>query len=402
MTRFSDIVEFRKDLFFGGAVDLDWFAKDPAKRDKAASHFVFHGPEYFGVGEQDKTGGGDYSLIDTATMTREIVDRVDPRNENAEPISLAIAGYGAGKSHFALTLSTLLAEPHGEAAGEILDNIEKADAEIGNSVRIALEARKFPVLVIPVNGMNNFDLADELSKQVLLRLRSQGLDTRPVEDLWPRFQVAKAFVDRNFALWKEKFFETFGPDASAEKISAGLEGRDEVCFKKVNAIYEHANGLPIHATGAESPKQLLETVCKHYCGDDGPFLSVLVLFDEFGRYLEFAVEKPHIAGDAAIQQIFEGMHENSERCSMLCTIQYELKTYISRVSHERKNTIPRFVGRYDASKKYYLSSNLETLFAHLIQKKDPDFISSCVSRTDWERERLDILGWTGGARMDAV
>ncbi len=403
MTVLSDVVDFRRDLFFGGAVDIDWFRKDPKKSDKAAANFVFHGPDYFGVSESDKVGGKDYSLMDTATLTREIIDGMDANGDGSDPIALAIAAYGAGKSHYALTLATLFSDPTGPTSRSILDNLEKAHREIGKQIRQRVESWTHPALVLPVNGMNNFDLADELSRRVLQELRAKGLDTGPVDDLWPRFQKAAAFVERGFSLWKEKFVEAFGPDVAESAVIERLQTRDEVCFKKVNAIYENANGFPIHAPGAESPKQLLETVCKHYCGENGPFGSVFILFDEFGRYLEFAVEKPHIAGDAALQQIFEGVQENADRCFMFCTIQYELKAYIKRVSPDLHNTIIRFVGRYDsASKKYYLSTNLETLFAHLIEKKAPDRIADLVSEQDCKTAQDALLKWAPEGRIDGI
>ncbi|QTA78327.1 Uncharacterized protein dnl_05480 [Desulfonema limicola] len=90
---------------------------------------------------------------------------------------------------------------------------------------------------------------------------------------------------------------------------------------------------------------------------------ILILFDEFGRYLQFASEKPHIAGDAALQQLYEGVQDNAEKCFLLCFVQYELKAYISRVSNEKKSTINRFIGRYETGKKYYLSTNVETRHA---------------------------------------
>lgn len=402
LPKLSNIVGFRKDLFFGGAIDVDWFEKDKEKRDKAAANFVFHGPEYFGLSDEDKKGGKGYDLIDTVSLANEIIKNTEPQYEDKNPISLAIASYGAGKSHFIITLATLLSDPKSSTSHLILDNLKKADSNAGKSIEKKLKDWKHPILVVPINGMNNFDLADELSKQVLIQLRGKNLDTSAIEDLYPRFQIAIAFVERNFELWKEKFFESFDPGIRADDIIEQLKIRDEVSFKKVNIIYENANGYPIHATGAESPKQLLETVCQHYCGENGPFQSILILFDEFGRYLEFAVEKPHIAGDAALQQIFEGVHENSDLCSMLCTIQYELKTYISRVSPEHQNTITRFVGRYDASKKYYVSSNLETLFAHLIDKKEPDFISKCVPKNDLKNEQEAILSRTPEGQLDSI
>ena len=40
--------------------------------------------------------------------------------------------------------------------------------------------------------------------------------------------------------------------------------------------------------------------------------------------------------------------------------------------------ISRYVGRYENSEKFYLSSNFETILANLIEKKDDDaFMSLC-------------------------
>lgn len=38
-------------------------------------------------------------------------------------------------------------------------------------------------------------------------------------------------------------------------------------------------------------------------------------------------------------------------------------------SIDQTKNISRYIGRYDASDKYYISSNLETVFANLIQRK---------------------------------
>ncbi|MCP4405638.1 MAG: hypothetical protein GY801_51085 [bacterium] len=46
MKKIADIVDFRRDLFFDGAVQIGWFETDSARRDLAASHFVFHDPQH--------------------------------------------------------------------------------------------------------------------------------------------------------------------------------------------------------------------------------------------------------------------------------------------------------------------------------------------------------------------
>lgn len=47
-------------------------------------------------------------------------------------------------------------------------------------------------------------------------------------------------------------------------------------------------------------------------------------------------------------------------------IQYELEAYLSHI--DKTSNVIRYVGRYSASEKYYLSSNFETILANLLEK----------------------------------
>lgn len=92
----GDIIAFRKDLYFEGAVQADWFYS-PDKSAKVAENFVFHGKDYFGV---ESSGKG--KTIDTVDFVRTLAHKLE--DENANPLSLAIADYGTGKSHLSVTL----------------------------------------------------------------------------------------------------------------------------------------------------------------------------------------------------------------------------------------------------------------------------------------------------------
>lgn len=46
--KLQDVVRFRKDLLFDGAVQVGWFDDNPSLASRAAEHFVFHGPSYRG------------------------------------------------------------------------------------------------------------------------------------------------------------------------------------------------------------------------------------------------------------------------------------------------------------------------------------------------------------------
>ena len=97
----GNILEFRKDLYFEGAVQADWFYS-PERAAKVAENFVFHGNQYFGIEDQ---GVGNKKRIDTISLVEELVTKLNDERSNA--LSLAIADYGTGKSHLAVTLAQL-------------------------------------------------------------------------------------------------------------------------------------------------------------------------------------------------------------------------------------------------------------------------------------------------------
>lgn len=406
MPKLSDIISFRRDLFFDGAVQIKWFETDPERRDKAAANFVFHGADYHGVSKEDSEHSDSFSLTDTVSFVNEIIHSLNPETENKIPFALSIAGWGTGKSHLGLALATLFSDTQSSVSEKILSNIEAADPSLGYQIRKQLGEWEYPALVIPINGMEDFSLSAELNRQIIRRLKDFNLDTAPVEELTPRFKIAETFVERNFDLRAQAFADRFGPEKTAADILFQLQAHDDLTYQHVNEIFEIANGYPIRSMGQESPQQLIQTVCENYCGDEGPFQSLLILFDEFGRYLEFAAERPHVAGDAALQQLLEGVQTNSERCFLLCFIQYELKAYLSRLSHESRITTNRYIGRYDSARKFYLSTNLETLFAHLIQKKDktflPDYLRFSETGQQWEELQQLIRRWFPRSEQHAV
>ena len=373
----NELIHFRSDLFFGGAVQLDWHESDRERAEFAAQNFVFHGPKYHGVVEKDNSGKN--KLIDTATFTKRLLDTV-VNNEKEEPISLAIAGYGSGKSHLGLTLATLLSTQNLEVKNKIISNIKSSDSEISLLIENTLKEVHKPFLVIIINGMKNFNLASELSRQSLSLIKQYNLDTKPLEDLWPRFKIANSFCQRNFDVRKDLFNKYFDNDESLELIKQLLELHDETIYEKVNKVYYQIVGSYINAQGQESPQDLIQTLSDSYCGHDNKFYGLTIFFDEFGRYLEFAAEKPQVAGDAAIQQLFEAIQNNKSTSSIVCFNQYELRTYLSRMSSDLQVTLQRYITRFDSAKKYYLSTNLETLFAHLIEKTDSSKITKYLSQ----------------------
>ncbi len=364
----KDVVRFNFDRLFNGAVDVDWLLSDPQKASRAASAFVFHGPSYHGVSQKDVIGTG-HALIDSASFFQTVIDNLVSEQEH--PFSLAIAGFGSGKSHMAVALSQLLETPDTSLRNELLANIRVADESIAKHLVETLPVISQKVLVITINGMNNFDLAAEVLLQVRRKFENQGISCEALDSLRKRFHnAAKVLQNLESSLLAPLLSDLDLPSnlAVIEKLSIF----DEVVYARVHDFLSTL-GIPLIAIGDETIKDILTLLADKYVGDDKPFKKILIVFDEFGHYTEFATTHSQIAGNGALQHLFEGVQENADKISFIGFIQYELKAYEQRLSSDYKNEIRRFITRFQGAEKYYLSINLETLIASLLIKDKKAF-----------------------------
>jgi len=385
-TVLQDIVRFREDRLFDGAIDVEWLIEDRDKARRAAEAFVFHGPAYHGVSQQDVGTEHGHKLVDSATFVQKIIQRSNGAEDR--PFTLAIAGYGTGKSHLAVTLAILLSEPAGESADKILANIEAADASIGKSVRRDLRELGGPALVVSLNGMSNFEMASEFTRQIMHQLHIGGVDSRALDELRPRFKMAANLVQYMPATESTTLSSQCGVSAKDDLIEK-LKQHDEVVYGKVYEYFAE-KGIPIKAIGDETVKDVLETVCQEYCGEGKPFRRVVVLFDEFGRYAEFATVRSQVAGSGVLQHLFEGIQSNSLKATFVGFIQFDLNTYVQRMAQEFRNEILRVSTRYQSADKAYLSINLETLIANLLEKEDPDTLSAHFDSSQSRQHSVEI------------
>ena len=365
--RLKEIVRFRGERLFQGAVSIDWFGTDAARTKAASEAFVFHGPAYHGVQQEDVGESHGHRLVDTANFARSIVRRCYGLEDR--PFTLAIAGYGTGKSHLGLTLATLLESPSSETAQGVLASLGSADEAIAADVRATMNAARQPCLVVPLNGMQNFDLTSEFTRQVVRALKKAGCDIKPIESLRPRFAQAASLIRMSNAEVQSRLLTACDAD-SVESVMERLEAQDELIYKSVHGFFE-AEGMAIQALAGESTRDVVDVVVREYCGYGKPFRSLLVLFDEFGRYTEFATERSQIAGSGALQDLFEAVQANAGLAYFVGFIQYELSTYVQRVAPEHKTEILRYVTRFQSADRLYLSINLETLVASLLEKQQP-------------------------------
>ena len=383
----NELVKFRGDKLFNGAVNVDWFQSDAERSRSASKAFVFHGPQYHGVSQADIGTAHGYRLQDTASFAQSIVRRCYGQEE--EPFTLAIAGYGTGKSHLGLTIASLLNDPTSELASSIIEGIGVADASIAQEIVAILRESNQPCLVVALNGMQNYDLSSQITKQILFQLKARDLDTRPLDELRPRFAHASSLVNMANA---DVITELLAGEEASSKagLLEALDRQDEAVYKRVYDVFSQ-RGMVITALRGESARDVIDTTVQQYCGDGKPFHSLLILFDEFGRYTEFATVKSQIAGSGALQDLFEGVQANSRSACFVGFIQFELSAYVQRIAPEYRNEILRYVTRYQTANRSYLSINMETLIAHLIQKQHPEELDAWFDESSEKSRSVDQM-----------
>ena len=405
--RVCDLVRFSEEKYFNGAVQTEWFY-DSARIGQIASSYVFHGPKYFGVSKKDisKT---KHQLIDSASFAKTLADKLyAPAGKNTNNFIMTIAGYGAGKSHLAVCLGALFS---GEAhlVKQVTDNIRQADEAIGSYIE-RINTKKN--LVIVLNGMHNFNLDAEMLKCARMALRANGIDEDVLRSITKSYDIARHFVEKNFALYRGEFEKSAkahsinsSGDALKEYLINNIESLNAV-IETINDVYTVVNGDSIHWDRGISAGDILTVLSEKLCGNNHPFNKVLLLFDEFGRFIEYAASNPAIAGEAALQQIFESIQSANGKIVFTGFIQNDLSAYLSRI--EKTANIVRYVGRYENSEKLYLSSNFETILANLLSKNEENGFSRILDNATSRYEKFHnrifeaLLRWDRTAQKKAV
>jgi len=270
----NNIVRFRGDRLFNGAVNIGWYSSDELKAKAASEAFVFHGPKYHGVQQEDVGNLHGHKLIDTANLARSVLRRCYGLED--QPFTLAIAGYGTGKSHFGLTLANLVSDPKGDTAKNIISAIETADNDIGEDIRLLIHETSKPCLAVALNGMQGFDLAAEITKQIARILKKDGHDSSPLDGLRPRFGQAASLVRMSNETVINELLVATDAD-SLNSLIQDLEEQDEKTYAKVHDFFA-ARGMPIRVLSGESVRDVIDIVIKEYCGSGKPYRSLLVLY----------------------------------------------------------------------------------------------------------------------------
>jgi hypothetical protein len=350
MPTINDLVKVNQDAVLDTGIQLNWYY-EPARNERLSMGYMFsHG----------KFSGDKASSIRILQIVRDCL--LDSQKEN---IFTIIAGYGQGKTHFALVLANFF----GRAADDpIIDGIintvehssSSAEAEHFRSFKRNI---KKPCLVINVAGQLFRDL-----RQGFLRSLRLALDEHEATRNYPIKSVTTEALnwlkDRSEGeVVKAKEFLEREKNCEYEDLLDRLEDFDSSAEEIAMELCKHLTGVsPDFGAGVNLEEVILQIHDELCDGDDAIFNKMVIVFDELGVYLENWQENNILAGNLALQNILEACANRRGKISFVAFTQ----TDPGRYSDPSQPAVNRFTGRL--RERLYLAANLELVLNSMVGK----------------------------------
>lgn len=387
MVDLSEYVHFHGDRLFSGAIDLDWYLLDKTKSEKVAASYFFNGPP--------SSTYISRKTVDSISLINQVIAQLNNDVEKPNPFQLVISGYGSGKSHFAVTLAELLSPTSSSIRETLLSHIREVNPKLSETIQKSLSNMK-PCFILPINGMRDCNLFQELFRQAYAFVERDGGSLEPFYRFTPKYHSLYSF----FLIHQDKkLINQILQSAGISSLSVFKDAMDsfnEEVYQKVITHVNECKDFGFYEPAAQGTiKELLQTIVENYCRAGQKYGTLLIIFDEFGKYMSFSSQNSGVAGSGALQLLFEGVTSKSE-IHFLGMSQYDLKQYVSTVSKVNENAvneINRYVTRYDNAQRLFLSVNLESLIASLMEKRSCFDSVKTVLHVPREIDRKQIISY---------
>jgi hypothetical protein len=282
----------------------------------------------------------------TANALSAIINGTHP--EGTQRAHVLHASYGSGKSHFAVALSALL-ENNDYLRPAIRHFVERIAATDSRTGELAYEYLDHGTRLLPVvlSG-NEGDLTT-----ALFRALSRALDEADLGSvqLVTRFEAARHTIDR----WEQAYPDVLNRlaeemirhfDLQLEGLQAQLEAHDPQAFEYFEHLYPQlTGGATFDPFTGQTPDVAFRDVAGQIRsqGYDG----LVVLWDEFGRYLEARVSQAFSSEAALLQSFAEACnYSGEEQLHLLLFTHKELQGYAAALPKTYQQEWSRIEGRF--------------------------------------------------------
>ncbi|GAW28762.1 DUF6079 family protein [Carboxydocella sp. ULO1] len=281
------------------------------------------------------------------TQSVEIFDEVIKATQPNETkrSRLIVGSYGTGKSHLCTVLTSILAKTFQKNDyKELISKINNISPAIANVVLEELADKK--ILPVIING-NDSAFEQSLLYNLHFALKEEG-----IENIMPQTVYKAAF--EQIYIWKENYPDAFkrlyeflnASQYSVEKLLFELENYYEESY----LLFERAYSYVTHGAqfqpllNGKADEIYLEVL---YNLPKDKYKGIIVIFDEFGKYLENQWKNNQLIDLKPVQDFAEACNASGEMCLQLLLITHKpITQYALKYGQEVVNEWKKIEGRF--------------------------------------------------------
>lgn len=282
-------------------------------------------------------------LTQSVEIINEVIRATQP-NETKRS-RLIIGSYGTGKSHLCTVLTSILGKTFPKKDyEELISKINNISEETAKLVSKELEDRKILPIII------NSD--DKSFEQSLLFSLYFALKEEGIEKIMPK-TIYKAAMEQ-IKIWMDMYQNAFirlknflqANGSSLERLLLQLENYSEegyLLFERAYSYVTHgAAFLPLlNGKANEIYLEVMKNLPKE------KYKGIIVVFDEFGKYLENQWENNQIVNLKPVQDFAEACNASGEMCLQLLLVTHKpITQYALKYGQEVVNEWKKIEGRF--------------------------------------------------------
>lgn len=238
---------------------------------------------------------------------------------------ILIGAYGKGKSHIVLSIISLLCQKDRKLYTALLKKVKEYSADLYEYVGSYLDGDKklFPVIV---NGSSN-SIVQSLTNALYIALEQNGLLNIMPET---NFKAALNVLER----WQHDYPETYA--LFCDRIDVDIDifkNRLSQCDVSAYTVFEKLHpsltaGSQFNPFTGFDVVELYEKVNQQLVSKFG-YSGIFIIYDEFGKYLEAAIDKASVNDIKTLQDLAEKCTRSGQKqIHFLLICHKEIQNYI--------------------------------------------------------------------------
>ncbi len=315
-------------------------------------------------------------LLQSASIIREVLTSTHP--ESTQRSKIIVGSYGTGKSHLAVTLLSLLTKMFPpETYSELIKKIKNICPETADIVlhQIHKGAKFLPVVLTG---------GEQTVTQLLLNGLQLALKEHGLEHLMPETNMNAALEQIKF--WHENYPAAYQELAdyvlqagkSIAQLNHELKQKREDSYELFLKAYTHiSHGAQFNPMLISEPADVYRYVAQKL---PEPYGGIMVVFDEFGRYLENQWNVNQKVNLQPLQDFAEACNTSGKMNLHLFLITHkQISQYAAKHGQELVNEWRKVEGRFKSIEIITQPTKVYELMSQIIIK-DESFWNSYYHR----------------------